>query len=129
MTEKLETIPKAPKFKVTNGVTINNYKNLFSKSYIDHWSRETFTIDSVLNTNPWAYKIKYLNGEKIINSLYKKELLLSNLQMSYYPEPDIHIIDKVKVVFDLLNYRTKKELDHTTGVNTSDLAAKKVPFL
>ena len=45
--------------------------------------------------------------------------------MSYYPEPDSHIRDKVKVVLDLSNYATKKELDHATGFDTSDLAAKK----
>ena len=28
--------------------------------------------------------------------------------MSYYPEPDSHIRDKVKVVLDLWNYSTKK---------------------
>ena len=44
--------------------------------------------------------------------------------MSYYPEPDSHIGDKVKVVLDLSNHATKKELDHATGVDTSDLAAK-----
>ena len=45
--------------------------------------------------------------------------------MSYYPEPDSHITDKFKVVLDLSNYSTKKELDHATGVDTSDLAALK----
>ena len=45
--------------------------------------------------------------------------------MSYYPEPDSHIRDKVKVVLDLLNYTTKIELEHATDVDTSDLAAKK----
>ena len=45
--------------------------------------------------------------------------------MSYYPEPKSHIRDKVKVVLDLSNYATKKELEHATCVNTSDLAAKK----
>ena len=45
--------------------------------------------------------------------------------MSYYPEPDSHIRDKIKVVLHLLNYATKKELNHTTVVDTSDLAAKK----
>ena len=44
--------------------------------------------------------------------------------MSYYPEPDSHIRDKVKVVLDLSNYATEKELDHAEGVDTSDLAAK-----
>ena len=28
----------------------------------------------------------------------------------------------MKVVLDLSNYATKKELDHATGVDTSDLA-------
>ena len=41
--------------------------------------------------------------------------------MSYYLDPDNHIIDKVKVVLALSNYPTEKELDHTT----SDLTAKK----
>ena len=45
--------------------------------------------------------------------------------MSYYLEPDCHVRDKVKVVLDLSNYATKTELEHTTGIDTSDLAAKK----
>ena len=45
--------------------------------------------------------------------------------MSYYPEPDSRIRDKVKLVLNLSNYATKKELDHATGLDTSDLAAKK----
>ena len=44
--------------------------------------------------------------------------------MSYYPEPDGHIRDKVKVVLDLSNCATKK--DHATNVDTFDLAAKKI---
>ena len=45
--------------------------------------------------------------------------------MSYYPEPESYIRDKVKVVLNLENYSTKKELGHATGIDTSDLAAKK----
>ena len=45
--------------------------------------------------------------------------------MSYYPEPASHIKDKVKVILDMKNYATKKKLDHATGVDTSNLAAKK----
>ena len=45
--------------------------------------------------------------------------------MIYCPEPDSRIRDKVKVVLDLSNYATKKKLDHATGIDTSDLAAKK----
>ena len=42
--------------------------------------------------------------------------------MSYYPEPNIHIRDKVKVALDFSNYATRKELDHAPGVDTSHLA-------
>ena len=45
--------------------------------------------------------------------------------MSYYPEQDGHIRGKVKAISDLSSYTTKKELDHTTDVNTFDIAAKK----
>ena len=42
-----------------------------------------------------------------------KELLFSNLKLSYYPEPDSHIRNKIKVVLALnyvlvSNYATKK---------------------
>ena len=123
MTEKIETNSKAPKFKVNDRVRITKYKKIFSKNYIENWSREIFIIDSDLQTNPWTYKIKDLNGGKIIESF--NEFFLNKLQMSYYPEPDSHIRDKVKAVLDLSNYATKKELDHATGVDRSDLAAKK----
>ena len=47
--------------------------------------------------------------------------------MSYYPDPDPdkHIKDKVKVILDLSNYATKKELEDFTGIDASNLAAKK----
>ena len=44
--------------------------------------------------------------------------------MSYYPDPDSHIRDKVKVVLHLSSY-TKRELGHATGIDTSDWATKK----
>ena len=79
LTEKIETNPKTPKFKASDRVRITKYKNIFSKGYTENWSREIFIIDSVLKTNPWTYKLKDLNGEKIIGSFYEKELLLSIL--------------------------------------------------
>ena len=46
--------------------------------------------------------------------------------MSYYPEPEGQSSrDKVKVVLDLSSYATKKQLEHSTAVDTSDLAVKK----
>ena len=53
------------------------YKNIFSKDYTENWSRAIFIIDSVLKTNAWTYKLKDLNGEKIIGTFYEKELLQS----------------------------------------------------
>ena len=66
MTKKIETNLKAPKFKVSDKVRITKYKNIFSKGYTQNWLREIFIIDSFLKTKPCIYKIKDLNGEKVI---------------------------------------------------------------
>ena len=58
---------------------ITKYENIISEVYTENWSREIFIIDSVLKTNPWTYKIKDLNGKKLIGSFIGKELLLSML--------------------------------------------------
>ena len=72
LTKKIETYSKDPKVKVNDRVRITNYKNTFSKVYTENWSREIFTTDSVLKTNPCTYKIKDLNGEKVIGAFMKK---------------------------------------------------------
>ena len=64
MTEKIETNPKAPKFKVNDRVRITKYKNIFSKDYTENWSRVILFIDSVLKSNPYTYEIKDLNGKQ-----------------------------------------------------------------
>ena len=79
LTKKIETNPEVTKFKANDRVRITKHKNMISKGYTENWSREIFIIDSVLKTNPWTYKIKSLNREKIIESFYEKELLLSIL--------------------------------------------------
>ena len=63
---------KAPKFKTDDIVRITRYKNIFSKGYTKNCSREIFIIDYALKTNPWTYKTKDLNREKIINKLLNK---------------------------------------------------------
>ena len=108
LTEKIEVNLKVPRFKINDRMRITKYKNMFSKGYTENWSREIFIIDSVFKTYPWTYKIKDLNGEKIIGSFSEKELSWSILKMSYYPEPNIHIRDKIKVVLDLSNYAAKQ---------------------
>ena len=54
LTEKNESNPKAPKFKVDDRARITTYKNIFSKGYLENWLREIFIINSVLKSNPWS---------------------------------------------------------------------------
>ena len=103
---------------------ITKYENIFRKDYTENLSRKIYIIYYLLKTNLWTYKIKNLNRKEIIISFCEKELLLRILKMSYYPETDSHIRHKVKAVLDLSSYATKK-LDLATGVDTSDLTAKK----
>ena len=112
LTEKIETNIKDPQPKVNDRVRITKNKNIFSKDYTKNWSREIVIIDSILKINPWNYKIKDLNGEKIIGSFYEKELLLSILEMSYYPEPDNHFI-ALKAEID------KLDINKLVNVSTS----------
>ena len=45
--------------------------------------------------------------------------------MSYYPQSDSNVRNKIKLELDLYKIATKKELYLAAGVGTSDLAAKK----
>ena len=80
-----------------------------------------------IETNHEAPKFKV--NDRVTIAKYKNifnKSYIENWSRSYYPEPDSHIRDKVKVVIlDLSNYATKNELDHATSVDTSDLADKK----
>ena len=51
----------------------------------------------MLKANPWTHKSKDLNGEILVKSFYEKELLLHKSKMSFYPEPDSYIKDKVRL--------------------------------
>ena len=79
MTEKNETNPTRPKFKVNDRVRITMYRNSFRKVYTENWSRKIFIIDSGLKNSPLRYEIKDLNGKKIIGSFHEKELLRGKL--------------------------------------------------
>ena len=48
--------------------------------------------------------------------------------MIYYLEPDSHVGYKIKAVLNSSSYGTEKGSDHDTGVDTADLAAKKIFF-
>ena len=65
---------KDPKFKVGDHVRISKYKNIFAKGYAPNWSEEIFLVSKIKNTVPWTYVISDLNGEKIAECFYIKDL-------------------------------------------------------
>ena len=69
---------KGPKFKVSDRVRISKYKNIFAKGYVPNWSKEDFIVNEIKNTVPWTYTVNNLNGEKVIGTLYEKELQKTN---------------------------------------------------
>ena len=79
LTKQIQSNDKAPKFKVGSRVRITKDKSIFTKDCNENWSNEITVICSVLEANPWTYKIKDLNGQKIIRSFCEKQLLLSKL--------------------------------------------------
>ena len=103
LTEEIETDLKTLKLKVADRVRITKHKNIFSKCYNKKWSERYLWL--ILCWKLILGSI-WLNREKMIWSFYEKKTLLSNLQMSYYPETDNHIKDKVKEVLHLSNYAT-----------------------
>ena len=68
------------KFQADDHVRISKYKNIFDKGYTPNWSDGVFVIKEVKNAIPWTYAISNLNGEKIIETFYEKELQKTNQQ-------------------------------------------------
>ena len=62
------------KFKVGDHVRTSKYKNIFAKGYMPNWSEEVFIVSKIKNTVSWTYVIIDLNGEKLIETFYEKEL-------------------------------------------------------
>ena len=73
-----ESNEKDPKFKVGDHIRISKFKNVFAKGYTPNWNKEIFVVKKIKNTVPWTYVISDLNGEKIVGSLYEKELQKNN---------------------------------------------------
>ena len=88
---------------------ISKQKDISSKDYTENWPKKILATCSVLKTISWAYKIKDLDRKTMIQSFYGRKLFIGLIiNLSYNPERDSHIRDKVKVELDLSNYTTKK---------------------
>ena len=70
---------KDSRFNAGDRVRISKFKNIFAKGYTPNWSREIFIVDKIIDTVPYTYNLKDLNGEEIIGSFYDKELQKSIL--------------------------------------------------
>ena len=73
--EKSVTNYKPHKFKVNDGVRITKYRNIFSKGYIQNWSREIFFVDSVLKKIPGPIKLRF-KGRKSNGKLLWKIIIV-----------------------------------------------------
>jgi hypothetical protein len=67
-------------------VRITRKRGIFTKESVGGWTRELFTIERVLNTNPITYTIKDLKGEEIKGTFYEQELLRANPPAEYQIE-------------------------------------------
>jgi len=80
---------KSPKYKEGQQVRISKYKSPFAKSYLGNFTTELFTIDKVLSTVPWTYKIVDYKGEPILGSFYAEQLSLYNKQDDHWEVEEI----------------------------------------
>ena len=71
---------KYPNFIDGDYVRFSKRKNIFAKGYMPNWSEEVFIISKIKSTVSWTYVINELNGEKIIETFYEKELQTPNQQ-------------------------------------------------
>ena len=62
------------KLKVGDHIRISKHKNIFARGYTQNWSEEVFVVSKIKDTVPWTNVISDLNGEKIAESFYGKEL-------------------------------------------------------
>ena len=73
----VENNDKDPKFKVHDRVRISKQKNTFAKCFTPYWSGEVFVIKKVENTVAETYVINDFNGNELVGTIYKKELVQS----------------------------------------------------
>lgn len=70
----IENATGTVKFKIGDRVRITKFKHKFHNKYDPNWTREIFTVNQILQTNPVTYKIKDSNNEVIEGSFYTLEL-------------------------------------------------------
>lgn len=69
----------ATDIQVGDRVRITREKKTFGNKYKSNWTKEIFLVDKIVFTQPITYKLRALDGEEIIGSFYRKELLKTSL--------------------------------------------------
>ena len=64
----------SPKFVSGNSVRIVAFRRFKQKEYEKSWTSEIFTINTVLDTDPFTYTIQDQKGEIVLGSFYAEEL-------------------------------------------------------
>ena len=72
--DRFKTNRLTPKFSVGDLVRITKKKKVFEKGYTTRWTKETFKIKEIRDTNPITYKIEDLKEEEIKGTFYEPEL-------------------------------------------------------
>lgn len=72
---KIKRIDLKPTFKLNDRVRISKYKTAFKKGYLPTFTEEIFVVSEVLKTDPITYRIKAQDGEEILGTFYKEELV------------------------------------------------------
>lgn len=61
--------------KIGDRVRITRAKKTFGNKYESNWSKEIFLVDKISLTQPITYKLRALDGEDIVGSFYRREIM------------------------------------------------------
>lgn len=61
--------------EIGDRVRITIAKKGFGNKYKSNWTKEVFFVDRVVFTQPITYKLRALDGEEIVGSFYRKEIM------------------------------------------------------
>lgn len=61
--------------RVGDRVRITRAKKAFGNKYQSNWTKEVFVVEKIVFTQPITYKLRALDGEEIVGSFYRKEIM------------------------------------------------------
>ena len=80
---KTKPKPQKPIYKIGDRVRIDRKKGIFEKSYTQTFTEEIFQVTKVQTTDPITYKLSDLDGEEILGSFYKENLVKTSQEIYF----------------------------------------------